>query len=48
MFNFAWLSLGLVARCFRSRRRLLLENLALRQQLAVLKRRRAKTKTQPF
>src|ERR1700751_978913 len=42
MFNFARLSLGLVARCFRSRRGLLLENLALRQQLAVLKRRRAR------
>jgi hypothetical protein len=48
MFNFARLSLGLVARCFRSRRRLLLENLALRQQLAVLKRRRARPKLSPF
>jgi hypothetical protein len=42
MFNFARLSLGLLARCFRSRRRLLLENLALRQQLAVPKRRQAR------
>jgi len=48
MFNFARLSLGLVARCFRSRRRLLLENLALRQQLAVLKRRQARPKLSPF
>jgi putative transposase len=48
MFNFARLSLGMVARCFRSRRRLLLENLALRQQLAVLKRRRARPKLSPF
>jgi putative transposase len=48
MCNFARLSLGLVARCFRSRRRLLLENLALRQQLAVLKRRRARPKLSPF
>src|SRR6266446_9411256 len=39
MFNFSRLCVGLLARCFRSRRRLLLENLALRQQLAVLKRR---------
>src|SRR5205823_777299 len=48
MFNFARLSWGLVARCFRSRRRLLLENLALRQQLAVLKRRRVRPKLSPF
>ena len=48
MCNFARLSLGLVARCFRSRRRLLLENLALRQQLAVLKRRQARPKLSPF
>jgi len=48
MCNFARLSLGLVARCFRSRRRLLLENLALRQQLTVLKRRQASPKLSPF
>src|SRR5258708_366175 len=42
MFNFSRLCVGLLARCFRSRRRLLLENLALRQQLAVLKRRQAR------
>ena len=48
MCNFAQLSLGLVARGFRLRRRLLLENLALRQQLAVLKRRRARPKLSAF
>src|SRR6266540_35884 len=48
MFNFARLSSGLVARCFRSRRTLLLENLALRQQLTVLKRRQARPKLSPF
>jgi hypothetical protein len=48
MCNFARVSLGLVARCFRSRRRLLLENLALRQQLSVLKRRQARPKLSPF
>ena len=47
MCNFARLSLGLVARGFRLRRGLLLE-LALRQQLAVLKRRRARPKLSPF
>src|SRR6266852_3569675 len=39
MFNFFRLWLGAVVRVFRSRRSLLLENLALRQQLAVLKRK---------
>src|SRR4030081_3214951 len=39
MFSFAGLCLGMVVRLFRGRRSLLLENLALRQQLAVLKRR---------
>jgi hypothetical protein len=48
MCNFARLSFGLMARCFRSRRRLLLENLALRQQLAVLKRRQARPKLSPL
>jgi putative transposase len=47
MFNLTQLSLGLLRRCFRSRRRLLLENLALRQQLAVLKRRRPRPKLNP-
>jgi len=36
--------LGLVLRCFCSRRRLLTENLALRQQLSVLKRRHPRPK----
>jgi putative transposase len=48
MFNFSRLCLGLLARCFRSRRKLLLENLALRQQLAVLKRRQDRPTLLPF
>src|SRR5467141_3887914 len=40
MFRFAGLCLGTLVRLMRARRSLLLENLALRQQLAVLKRRR--------
>jgi transposase InsO family protein len=39
MFHYVGLWLGLLTRCFRSHRSLLLENLALRQQLAVLKRK---------
>ena len=39
MFRYLGLCLGLLARCLRSQRNLLLENLALRQQLAVLKRK---------
>src|SRR6201998_4550823 len=39
MCRYVGLGLGLLPRCFRSHRRLLLENLALRQQLAVLKRK---------
>src|ERR1019366_2972991 len=39
MFRFLILSPGTLVRLFRARRSLLLENLALRQQLAVLKRR---------
>src|SRR4030088_2921771 len=39
MFRFIGLSLGTLVRLLRARRSLLLENLALRQQLAVLKRR---------
>src|SRR5260370_22452857 len=38
MFRFIGLCLGTLVRLLRARRRLLLENLALRQQLAVLKR----------
>ena len=44
MFRFFPLWFGLLARCFRSYRTLLLENLALRQQLTVLKRRHPKPK----
>src|ERR1700731_1571140 len=40
MFRFIGLCLGTLVRLLRARRSLLLENLALRQQLAVLKRRR--------
>src|SRR6202035_92084 len=39
MFNLFFLCFGAFVRVFRDRRNLLLENLALRQQLAVLKRR---------
>src|SRR5207244_990873 len=39
MFRFIGLCLGTLVRLLRARRNLLLENLALRQQLAVLKRR---------
>jgi hypothetical protein len=39
MFNPLALSIGSLLRLFRSHRSLVLENLALRQQLAVLKRR---------
>lgn len=38
MFNLFFLGIGALVRLFRSRRNLVLENLALRQQLAVLKR----------
>jgi hypothetical protein len=39
MLGFLRLWFGLLVRCFRSHRSLLVENLALRQQLIVLKRR---------
>jgi putative transposase len=39
MFGFVGLCFGMLVRLFRERRSLLLENLALRQQLVVLKRR---------
>src|SRR5712664_4939687 len=39
MFRFIGLCIGTLVRLLRARRSLLLENLALRQQLAVLKRR---------
>src|SRR6201981_3572122 len=48
MFRFFRLWLGLLARCFRSHRTLLLENFALRQQLTVLKRKHRKPKVSPL
>jgi len=39
MFRYVELWFGLLTRCLQSRRSLVLENLALRQQLAVLKRK---------
>src|ERR1700680_1622917 len=44
MSRWFWLWFGVVIRIFRSRRNLLLENLALRQQLTVLKRKHPKPK----
>jgi putative transposase len=44
MFRFFRFWFGALARCFRPRQDLLLENLALRQQLTVLKRRHPKPK----
>src|SRR5664279_2601475 len=44
MFRWFWRWFGLLVRVFRCRRGLLLENLALRQQLAVLKRKHPKPK----
>lgn len=40
MFDLLWLWFGVFLRLFRSRQAVLIENLALRQQLAVFKRRR--------
>jgi|SRR5215472_4013292 len=40
MFRYVELWWGLLVRCLRSHRSLLLENLALRQQLGVVKRKR--------
>jgi len=48
MFHFFRFWLGSLSRCFRSRQSLLLENLALRQQLAVLKRRHPRPKLSPL
>ena len=42
MFRFIGLCFGTLVRLLRARRGLLLENLALRQQLAVLKRRHSR------
>ncbi len=47
MFRFIGLYLGMLIRLFRVRRSLLLENLALRQQLVVLKRRRQRPGLSP-
>ena len=44
MFCFLLLGLGAILRLFRSRRDLLVENLALRQQLIVFKRRNQRPK----
>jgi putative transposase len=43
-----WLWCGAIVRTFRSRRRLMLENLALRQQLTVLKRKHPRPKLGPL
>ena len=48
MFRFIGLCLGTLVRFFRVRRSLLLENLVLRQQLAVWKRRRRRPCLSPF
>ena len=40
MFDLLWLWFGVLLRLFRSRQVVMIENLALRQQLAVFKRRR--------
>src|SRR5579864_3480888 len=48
MFPFFRLWFGLLACCFRSHRTLLLENLALRQQLAILKRRHLRARLHPM
>src|SRR5258708_36890036 len=42
MFRFVGLCFGMLVRFFRGRRSLLLENLALRQQLVALKRRHSR------
>lgn len=48
MFGFVGLCLGMVVRLFRGRRSLLLENLALRQQLVAMKRRHPRPSLDPF
>src|SRR2546430_14602214 len=48
MFRMLRLLVGLLCRCFRSRKDLLLENLALRQQLSVFKRRKHRPKLGAF
>jgi len=48
MFSLVGLCFGMLARLFGGRRSLLLENLALRQQLVALKRRHARPSINPF
>jgi hypothetical protein len=48
MFHFFRFWLGSLSRCFHSRQSLLLENLALRQQLAILKHRHPRPKLGPL
>jgi putative transposase len=48
MFRFVGLCFGMLVRLFRERRSLLLENLALRQQLVALKRRHSRPSLGPF
>jgi hypothetical protein len=48
MFDLFRLWCGAIVRTFRSRRGLMLENLALRQQLAVLKRKHPRPKLGPL
>src|ERR1022692_662766 len=48
MFRMIWLFVTTTFRCFTTRRTLLLENLVLRQQLAVLKRKHPKPRLDAF
>ena len=48
MFCFVGLCFGMLVRLFRGRQSLLLENLALRQQLVALKRRHPRPRFGPF
>jgi hypothetical protein len=48
MFEFFRLWFGALLRIFHTRRSLVLENLGLRQQLAVLKRKHPKPRLGPF
>jgi len=48
MFDAIGLFLSSLLRCFRSRRSLLLENLALRQQIVVLKRKHSRPRIALF
>src|SRR6266850_1425628 len=47
MFDFLGLWLGLLARCLWSHRGVLIENMALRQQLTVLKRKHPRPRLSP-